>query len=129
LSAQSPRLVVGERTVLARASVFYCGFSLEVAETVVRRSGSRFWELMVIPKIAVLQARSGDPVTALGSFRQMLNALRRSADLMFASHGIGSLIALFERIGQTQAAATLHGFLSPMFDTSAFLAEFPQISP
>jgi hypothetical protein len=82
---------------------------------------------MVIPKIAVLQARSGDPVAALGSFRQMLNASRRSADLMFASHGIGSLIALFERIGRTQAAARLHGFLSPMFDTSAFLAEFPQI--
>ena len=99
----------------------------EHASTVARRSGNRFWELMVIPKIAVLQARSGDPVAALGSFRQMLNASRRSADLMFASHGIGSLIALFERIGQTQAATTLHGFLSPMFDTSAFLAEFPQI--
>lgn len=97
------------------------------ALAVARRSGNRFWEIMAIPKIAALQARSGDPVAALSSFRQMLSASRRSADRMFASHGIGSLIALLERLGQTQAAATLHGFLSPMFDTSVFLPEFPEI--
>ena len=98
----------------------------EHASAVARRSGNRFWEILVIPKVAALQARSGDPIAALDSFRQMLNASRRSTDLMFASHGIGSLIVLLERLGRAQAAATLHGVLSSMFDPSAFFAEFPE---
>jgi predicted ATPase len=98
----------------------------EHASAVARRSGNRLWEILVIPKVAALQARSGDPIAALESFRQMLNASRRSTDLMFASHGIGSLIVLLERLSQTQAAATLHGVLSSMFDPSAFFAEFPE---
>ena len=98
----------------------------EHASAVARRSGNRFWEILVIPKVAALQARSGDPIAALDSFRQMLKASRRSTDLMFASHGIGSLIVLLERLGRAQAAATLHGVLSSMFDPSAFFAEFPE---
>ncbi|MHB8268407.1 ATP-binding protein [Bradyrhizobium sp.] len=99
----------------------------EHALAVARGSGNRFWELMVIPKIAGLQARRGDPVAALHGFIGMLNASRRSADRIFATFGIGSLIVLLERLGESGTAATLHGALSPMFDASAFLIEFPEV--
>ena len=99
----------------------------EHALAVAHRSGNRFWELMVIPKIAMLQARSGDPVAALGSVTQMLHASRRSADRIFATFGIGSLVVLLARLGHIRSAATLYGTLPPMFDSGALLAEFPEI--
>jgi tetratricopeptide (TPR) repeat protein len=99
----------------------------EHALAVARHSGNRLWELMVIPRIAGLQARSGDPVAALFSFVEILNASRRSADRIFATFGIGGLIVLLERLGENGAAATLHGALSPMFDASVFLIEFPDV--
>jgi hypothetical protein len=100
--------------------------ALEHTLAVATRSGNRFWEMLAIPRIAALQARSGEPVAALRSFRQMLDVSRRSSDLMFFTNAMFSLVVTFERIGRSAPAAALHGFLSLKFDSSKFLAEFPE---
>jgi predicted ATPase/class 3 adenylate cyclase len=98
----------------------------EHALDVATRSGNRFWELMIVPMIAVLQARGGDPIVALRSFRQMLDASRRSTDLILAMYGLVGLVVVLERVHSAEAAATLHGFLAPRFDSTGILAEFPE---
>jgi predicted ATPase/DNA-binding winged helix-turn-helix (wHTH) protein len=98
----------------------------EQAMTIARQSGNRFWEVLAIPTVAALQARSGDPVLALRSFRGMLEGSRRSADLIFMSHGLGRLVVLFERLGRAEAAATLHGALSRHVDSNSFVRELPE---
>ena len=99
----------------------------EHASAIARQSGNRFWEILVIPlKVAALQAKERQPVAALESFRQMLAASGRSADLMFASHGVGGLIVLLERLGQAKAAATLLGISHQHPISSAFFADFPE---
>jgi predicted ATPase len=97
----------------------------EQAMAVARQSGNRFWEVLAMPTVAALQARSGDPITALRSFQEMLQGSQRSADLIFVSHGLGRLIVLFERLGYAEAAATLHGALSKHFESSSFVPELP----
>jgi predicted ATPase/DNA-binding winged helix-turn-helix (wHTH) protein len=97
----------------------------ERAIAVTRVSGNRWWEIVIILEVAALQARSGDPITALCSFRQMLDWWRRSSDLLFVSHGLGSLIVLFERLGQVAAAATLIGTLTRTFESNPFVPELP----
>jgi hypothetical protein len=72
-----------------------------------------------------LQAQSGNPVDALRKFEEMLNFWRNSSDLMLPSLGLGSLIALFQRLGCDHAAATLHGALVRSMDSSAFLTDLP----
>ena len=114
----------GEAFLVANPAIALASY--EHASAVARESGNRFWETMTIPKIAGLQARNGDPIAALRSFRQMLNVSRRSADIMFASHGLGGLIVLFERLGNPSAAAALHGTLTKAFDTNTFFAELPE---
>lgn len=69
----------------------------ERAITVARVSGNRFWEIVITSEVAALQARSGDPINALRSFRQMLHFWRRSTDLMFVSRGSRHLIGLSYR--------------------------------
>jgi predicted ATPase/DNA-binding winged helix-turn-helix (wHTH) protein len=97
----------------------------EQAMAVARQSGNRFWEVLAIPTVAALRARSGDPVTALRSFAAMLEGSRRSADLIFMSHGLGRLIVLFERLGDAEVAATLNGALSKHFESNSFVQELP----
>jgi predicted ATPase len=96
----------------------------ERAVAIARQSGNRLWEQVIAPKIAALQAQSGDPIDALRSFRQMLISWRQSNDLMLASHGLGSLIVLFGRLGRVEAAATLHGALTKNFEPDSFIAGF-----
>ena len=95
----------------------------EEAAAVARQSDNRFWEVLVTPKVAALQARAGDPIAALRSFRDMLDFLRRSSDFMFASHGIASLIVLFDRLGLPTSAATLHGSLARTFEANLVAPE------
>jgi hypothetical protein len=90
---------------------------------VSRQSGNRFWEIMIILEIAALQARSGKPISALHSFGEMLDLWRRSSDMMFASHGLGSLIVLFDRLGHAAAAATLNGMLTRTFESNPFVPD------
>ena len=95
----------------------------ERAVAIARQSGNRFWETLVIPKVAALQARSGDPIGALRSFLDTVNSWHQSTDLMFVSHGLGGLIVLFDRLGHATAAATLNGALTAMIESTAFLHE------
>jgi predicted ATPase len=97
----------------------------ERAVAIARQSGNRFWETLVIPKVAALQARSGDPIGALRSFLDTVNSWHQSTDLMFVSHGLGGLIVLFDRLGHATAAATLNGALTAMVESTAFLHELP----
>jgi len=92
-----------------------------------RASGNRFWEMMIIFEIAALQARVGDKVDALRSFSTMLRLGRRSADLMFVSHGLGHLIVLFDRLGHEVAAATLNGTLSKTVEFTPFVPELNDV--
>jgi predicted ATPase/class 3 adenylate cyclase len=95
------------------------------AVAVARQSGNRFWETLVTPKAAALQARRGDPIGALRSLLDVVNSWHRSTDLMFVSHGLGGLIVLFDRLGHATAAATLNGALTAMIGSTAFLQELP----
>ncbi len=90
-----------------------------------RQSGNRFWEILAIPTVAALQARSGDPNSALRSFRDMLEGSLRSADIIFISHGLARLIVLFERLGHAEAATTLHGAVSRHIQATSFVSELP----
>jgi hypothetical protein len=57
----------------------------------------------------------------------MLNFWRRSADLMFASHGLGNLILLFYRLGNSTAAATLNGTITKSFESNSLVKESPDV--
>jgi predicted ATPase len=93
---------------------------------IARQSGNRWYETLAIPQIAALQARSGDPVSALRDFQQMLNEWRGAADVIFVSHGIGGLVVLFERLGHAEAAATLDGMVVRTFRSNPFVEELPE---
>jgi hypothetical protein len=84
----------------------------EHAATLARATGNRFFESMVVPQMAALQASSNDPTAALRSFKQMLGILQQPSELMIAVTGIVSLIVLLERIGSPLAAARLSGALA-----------------
>ena len=98
----------------------------EQAMAVARQSGNRFWEVLTIPPVAALQARSGDPAAALRNFQQMLEGSSRSADLIFMSHGLARLVVLLGRLGYADAAATLYGAMSKNFDASSFVQDLPE---
>jgi hypothetical protein len=93
-----------------------------------RESGNRLWEMLVAPKAVALEAHSGDPARALARFATMLDVWRRTNDVIFASHGLGSLIILFERIGRPGPAAVLDGTLSRLFEANPFVANLPDTS-
>jgi predicted ATPase/DNA-binding winged helix-turn-helix (wHTH) protein len=97
----------------------------ERATAIANQSGNRLWKIISILEVAALQARSGDPITALRSFQQMLGEWRRSNDLIFVSHGLGSLIVLFDRLGHSVAAATLCGTLTKNFEFNPFVPDLP----
>jgi len=98
----------------------------EHAIAIARQSGNRLWEIVITPKVAVLHAQSGEPIAALRGAGQMLKEWRSTNDLMLASHGLGSLIVLFERLDRAETAATLHGTLRKTFEANTILAELPE---
>ena len=86
----------------------------EHAAALARDTGNRFFESIMVPHVAALQASSNDPTAALRSFKQILGILQRSPDLMIAVVGVASLIILFERIGHPVPAARLSGALASL---------------
>lgn len=95
----------------------------ERATRIARESGNRFWEILVGLEATKLQAPSLDPATALSRSRRVLDLARNSSDLMFVSHGLGSVIVLLARVGRLKAAATLNGALARSFDANPFVPE------
>jgi predicted ATPase/class 3 adenylate cyclase len=99
--------------------------AFERVVAVAQNSGNLMFETVAIPQIAALQARSGNLVDALGSFRTMLNAWHGTAEAMLVSHGIGGLVVLFERLSRREAAALLCGILNRVFPSNPFVEELP----
>ena len=97
----------------------------EAALAISNRSGNRLWEIMIALEIASLQAHSGAPVIALRAFRDKLDQWRQSTDLIFVSHGLGSLVVLFERLGHLVEAATLQGVTAGVFESNPFVPDIP----
>ena len=95
---------------------------------IARSCGSRLMETLAIPDFAALQALSGEPTKALGSFLDMLKVWRGATDLLILSSGLGNLIVLFDRLGCFTAAATLHGKLANEMDFGAFAPELAAAS-
>lgn len=87
------------------------------------RAGNPWLQSLVMPDLAALQARTGDPVRALGSFQAMLVGWRGVADLGIVAGGLGNLTVLFDRHGLWKAAATMHGKLTGEIDLAAFTPE------
>jgi hypothetical protein len=97
----------------------------EHAISIARESDNRFWEQLVVADMAALQARAGNPTTALTTFRRMLDVWQGSPDAIGVSHGIGGLIILFERLGRAVDAVTLHAALMHFLPSLRMLEELP----
>jgi hypothetical protein len=92
---------------------------------VARESGNRFMEILIAPRIAALHARSGDPHTALASFERMLVSFGEATDIASISAWRASLVVLFAKQGQFEAAATLHGTYRDVIDASGVVKQLP----
>jgi hypothetical protein len=57
----------------------------------------------------------------------MLILQQRSNDMAFASQGIGSLIVLFDRLGQVEVAATLSGALTKVSVFNPFVPDLHDV--
>ncbi|MCJ9700164.1 BTAD domain-containing putative transcriptional regulator [Bradyrhizobium sp. SHOUNA76] len=99
--------------------------TLEKALAHARTSGNRYWEIVIIPAVAELQVRNGDPGKTLRSLPQMLEIWGQSNEIGLATLTTATLILLFERLGHPAAAATLSGALSQMIPSSSFFQELP----
>jgi predicted ATPase/DNA-binding winged helix-turn-helix (wHTH) protein len=97
----------------------------EHAISIARDSGNRFWEGLMVADMAALQARAGNPATALTTFRQMLDLWQGQPDAISMAHGIGGLIILFERLGRAADAITLHAALMHFLPSLGMLEELP----
>ncbi|SDF02581.1 Predicted ATPase [Bradyrhizobium brasilense] len=99
--------------------------ALEKALAHARTSGNRYWEIVVIPAVAELQVRSGDPVKTLQTLPRILEIWGQSAEIGLATLTTATLIMLFERLGNPKVAATLSGALSQMIPSTSFFQELP----
>jgi tetratricopeptide (TPR) repeat protein len=95
------------------------------AISIAQDSGNRFWEQLVVADMAALQARAGNPTTALTMFQQMLDVWQGAPDAMGIAHGIGGLIILFQRLGRSEDAVTLHAALMRYLPSLRMLEELP----
>ncbi len=98
----------------------------EHAIEVARRSGNRFMEALIAPRLAALHARSGEPVAALGGFERVLVSFGGATDIASVSAWRASLVVLLAKLGHFQAAATLHGTLAGAIDTKGVVPEHPE---
>ena len=85
---------------------------------IAAQSGARFMETLLAPRLAALQSRTSDPLTALASFERMLRSIEETTDMATFSTWHASLVTLFVKARQYHAAATLHGTLSGLVDQS-----------
>lgn len=99
--------------------------AFEKALALARTSGNRYWEIAIIPAVAELQVRSGDPIKTLQNLPRMLELWGQSTDIGLATLTIATLILLFERLGYLSVAATLNGALSQMIPSTHLFQELP----
>jgi len=99
--------------------------AFERALSLAGKSGNRYWEIVIIPEVAGLQVRSGDPIKTLRNLPRMLEFWGQSTDIGLATLTIATLILLFERLGHLAVAATLNGALSQKIPSTSFLQELP----
>jgi hypothetical protein len=85
--------------------------ALEIAH----RSGSRQTESNVAAMLTTLAAIHGEPTDALDYAASSIRNLYDQGNFLIAKNSIGSLAALFDRIGQYEAAATLSGAAQTVF--------------
>lgn len=93
---------------------------------VSRGAGNRFLEMLIAPRIAALQARSGDPAEALEAFERMLVTFGEATDMATLSAWRASLAVLLAKLGHHTAAATLTGSFVSMVDASSVVPEHPE---
>lgn len=99
--------------------------AFEKALAHAKTSGNRYWEIVIIPAVAELQVRSGDPVKTLQTLPRMLEIWGQSTEIGLATLTTATLILLFERLGHPTVAATLSGALSQMIPSTSFFRELP----
>ncbi|MBH5396725.1 adenylate/guanylate cyclase domain-containing protein [Bradyrhizobium sp. CNPSo 4010] len=99
--------------------------AFEAALAHARTSGNRYWEIVIIPAVAELQVRSGDPVKTLRTLPRMLEIWSQSTEIGLATLTTATLILLFDRLGHPTVAATLSGALSQMIPSTSFFQELP----
>jgi predicted ATPase/DNA-binding SARP family transcriptional activator len=99
--------------------------AFEKALVHARTSGNRYWEIVIIPAVAELQVRSGDPVKTLRALPRMLEIWGQSTEIGLTTLTTATLILLFERLGQPMVAATLSGALSKIIPSTSFFQELP----
>jgi predicted ATPase/DNA-binding SARP family transcriptional activator len=99
--------------------------AFEKALAHARTSGNRYWEIVIIPAVAELQVRSGDPVKTLQTLPRMLEIWSQSTEIGLATLTTATLILLFERLDNPEVAATLSGALSRMIPSIGFFQELP----
>ena len=94
-------------------------FGIDVAS----KSGARFMETLIAPRIAALHGNSGDAGEGLQGFERMLLAYGDATDMGSISAWRTNLVILLAKTGQFQAAATLHGTLVGVVDQSSLAPE------
>ena len=79
---------------------------------VVREYRVLFFEGFIARDAARLHTSDGEPVAALGLFAEAITSFQRSGNVPQLIITLASVPALFERLGRTEAAATLLGALA-----------------
>lgn len=95
----------------------------EHAVEIARVAGLRFMEALIAPRAVAVQARSGNPTAALDSFKRMLQSFGAASDIASVSAWRTALVVLFAKLGQLQAAATLHGTIAGTAHGESFSSE------
>ncbi len=119
-------VLLGKGRAFAETNPTTARVAFDRALVLARTSGNRMLEALIVPEIAALQAFNGNLVEALASFSQLLSQWPGVAELMLVSHSIGGLIALLERLGHPEAAATLLGAVEGMFQTNPFVKDYQE---
>ena len=92
---------------------------------IARKAGNRWAETQIVPRVAALHARIGDPKIALQGFERMLGSYGEATDLAFVSAWRASLIVLLAKLSHFEAAATLNGTLPASVDAKGVVPEHP----
>ena len=89
---------------------------------------NRLFEAVFSRELAGLEAKHGDPLTALETFDDVIDAFHNTGDTGNLAATLGFLVVLFERIGQDIAAATLLGAATRHRAAMAMVTELGETS-
>ena len=90
---------------------------------IARDSGNRYIETLLAANVSHLEAEHGDPLAALDYITLAIGNFHDGGNTTGVRSALGLLIAIFDRLGRYEPAATIAGFaLSPL--TSTALPEF-----